>query len=179
MRARPARVTCPCVVSFPDLPPLPVFPAVGKSPAPRSPRGFSGGGRRRGGYPSAPGKTQLSQRVGISIMHRAMTARAKADQVPILPGKIGIVFSRPRGPPGHTACTVGIGTGLSPGLIAASFASVGFYNPSGYHLRENKKPAPTSSTWEDHRHRLTTEHWPWSIFTTNSALQLRHQRISR
>lgn len=32
---------------------------------------------------------------------------------------------------------------------------------------------------KDHRHRLTTEHWPWSIFTINSALQWRHQRINR
>ena len=44
---------------------------------------------------------------------------------------------------------------------------------------ENKKPAPTSSPLEDHRHRLIRKHWPCSIFTRYSALQLRHQRIKR
>ena len=33
------------------------------------------------------------------------------------------------------------------------------------------------SPWESHRHRLTIEHWPSSIFTINSALQWRHHRI--
>ena len=44
---------------------------------------------------------------------------------------------------------------------------------------QNKKPAPTSSPQEDHRHRLIRKHWPCSIFTRYSALQLRHQRIKR
>lgn len=44
---------------------------------------------------------------------------------------------------------------------------------------KNKKPAPTSSPQEDHRHRLIRKHWPCSIFTRYSALQLRHQRIKR
>ena len=85
--------------------------------------------------------------------------------------------------PHHCGCPWGGGDHNSRQLPGSYTQDVGMdataFVPWAITSGQNKKPAPTSSPQEDHRHRLIRKHWPCSIFTRYSALQLRHQRIKR
>ena len=97
------------------------------------------------------------------------------------PSTLGSGTSSARTWPRRCGCPLGGGgrssrRGPRPYIQGACMGAAAFV-PQAITSGQKQKPAPTSSTLEDHRHRLITKHWPWSIFTRYSALQFRHQRI--